>query len=113
MITLPDNKGYKNNDYIIRDGEVCPVAELDALMAKADRKEVYEVLRIKSGIPVFPVEHYQRFAHSFELVGRKPLVTEEEFYSQIELLVEKCGVDDQNVGRGPQPARQAVDGKGV
>ena len=37
MITLPDNKGYKNNDYIIRDGEVCPVAELDALMAKADR----------------------------------------------------------------------------
>ena len=112
MILEPDHKGYQNNDYIIADGALAPRSALDAIMDK-DRKEVYEVLRIKSGIPVFPVEHYQRFVHSFELLGRKPLVTEEEFCSQIELLVEKCGVDDQNVGRGPQPARQAVDGKGV
>lgn len=97
MITLPDNKGYKNNDYIIRDGEVCPVAELDALMAKADRKEVYEVLRIKGGIPVFPQEHYERFVHSFKLIGRQCLVTEEEFCAQIEELVRLCEVDDQNV----------------
>ena len=96
MILEPDHKGYQNNDYIIADGALAPRSALDAIMDK-DRKEVYEVLRIKSGIPVFPVEHYQRFVHSFELVGRKPLVTEEEFCAQIELLVEKCGVDDQNV----------------
>ena len=96
MIFLPDHKGYKNNDYIIKDGKLAPVSALDAILQK-DRKEVYEVLRIKNGLPIFPIEHYERFAHSFEMLGRKSLVTEEEFCEQIALLVEKCGVDDQNV----------------
>lgn len=96
MIFLPDHKGYQNNDFIIKDGELAPRGELDAIMQK-DRKEVYEVIRIKDGNPVFPKEHYERFEHSFTLVGRKPLVTEDEFLTQIEVLIDKCGVDDQNV----------------
>lgn len=96
MITGKDNKGYKNNDYIIADGAVRPVSELEELM-KWDRKEVYEVLRIKNGKPVFAHEHYERFAHSFELIGRTSLLSEEEYLAQIEKLVELCGVDDQNV----------------
>ena len=96
MIFLPDHKGYQNNDFIIADGQVAPRSALDAIMAK-DRREVYEVIRIKGGKPVFPKEHYERFEHSFTLIGRKPLVTEDEFLSQMEELIDKCGVDDQNV----------------
>jgi len=96
MIFLPDHKGYQNNDYIIADGKLAPRSALDAIMEK-DRCEVYEVVRIKDGKPVFPQEHYDRFEHSFELVGRKPLISREEFRAQMALLVEKCGVDDQNV----------------
>ncbi len=96
MIFLPDHKGYENNDFIIADGQLAPRSALDAIMAK-DRKEVYEVIRIKGGKPVFPKEHYERFEHSFTLIGRKPLVTEEEFLTQMEELIDKCGVDDQNV----------------
>ena len=96
MIHGTDVKGYLNNDYIIVDGTFTPHDAL-ADLVKNDRHEVYEVLRVKNGKPLFLEEHYTRFTNSLSSKGRRPVVTKEEFFAQIDELIRLCGVHNQNM----------------
>ncbi len=96
MIHGTDVKGYLNNDYIIVDGAVTSHDAL-AELVKGDRHEIYEVLRVKNGTPLFMEEHYWRFTNSLAKAGRQPAVTKEDFFAQVDELIRLCGVHDQNM----------------
>ncbi len=59
--------------------------------------EIYEVLRIMQGTPLFLKEHYQRFLSSHQLKNLNPAVTESEFQNLLNKLVDKNQQKEGNI----------------
>ncbi len=59
--------------------------------------EIYEVLRIMQGNPLFIMEHYERFVSSHQLKNIKPALTETEFQNIITKLIRKNEGRDGNI----------------
>jgi len=58
---------------------------------------VYEVIRIIGGIPLFGEEHFRRMENSLQLLQKQTTVSFQEFDSQLKLLAEKNNFSDGNV----------------
>ena len=68
---------------VIADGVMTDMSALEQILAK-DRLEIYEVVRLSEGKPLFVVEHYERMAKSISSVGKEPVLSLDEFIVQID-----------------------------
>ena len=73
-------------EIVIADGEMTGRSALDEILSK-DRLEVYEVVRISSGKPIFISEHYDRMVKSLASVNKAPVLSLHDFIEQIDQVV--------------------------
>ena len=86
-----------NNDhYVIADGILTGSSSLRDILAR-DRLEIYEVVRISDGRPVFAEEHYDRFRNSLASIGKEPVLSGDEFRNQIETVAAANSIEEQNL----------------
>ena len=64
---------------------------------KLDRLEVYEVVRLDDGKPIFVKEHYDRLAKSLASIGKEPVVSLEEFIRQIDEVAKANNMSEGNL----------------
>lgn len=84
------------DELVIANGVMTGRGTLDEILAK-DRLEVYEVVRICNGKPIFISEHYDRLVRSLNSVGKEPVISFDEFVGQIEKLVQANGLVNGNL----------------
>ena len=88
--------GIHSEELVIADGVMTGRSTLEEILAK-DRLEVYEVIRISSGKPIFLEEHYQRLVSSLDSIGKAPVVSFDEFRQQIGRVICANQIQDQNL----------------
>ncbi|MDO4869928.1 MAG: aminotransferase class IV [Bacillota bacterium] len=81
---------------VIADGIITDRSALDEILAR-DRLEIYEVVRICAGKPIFASEHYDRLVKSLASVGKEPVVSLDEFIGQIDQVVKANDLSEGNL----------------
>jgi branched-chain amino acid aminotransferase len=79
--------------FYIQNNDLLPVNQYEANTGI----EIYEVIRIMEGVPLFLEDHLKRFYHSAWLLHLLIPLTEEEIRSSLELLAESNGIKEGNI----------------
>ncbi len=79
--------------FYIQNNDLLPVKQYEANTGI----EIYEVIRIMEGVPLFLEDHLKRFYHSAWLLHLLIPLTEEEIRSSLGLLVESNGIKEGNI----------------
>jgi len=80
----------------IENGNIRESSEFD--LAKVFEDDViYEVIRIREGIPLFLEDHYERLAGSAAYGGHELLLTEEQLRAHMLALTDLSGIKDGNI----------------
>jgi len=79
--------------FYIQNNDLLPVAQYEANTGI----EIYEVIRIMEGVPLFLEDHLKRFYHSAWLLHLLIPLTEEEIRASLELLSESNGIKEGNI----------------
>jgi len=83
-------------DQLVYNGRI--VSKHDKLFTKIDDYPiVYEVIKVKDGVPLYYIEHMERMSKSAELIGFKCPCNEEVIRDEIRMLVEATGEKNQNI----------------
>ncbi len=73
-------------DYFIYDNEICAAKEFkDPFMG--DNLNIYEVVRIDNGIPLFFDDHLERLKTSFRIAGKEPFLSDSDIKSLTNKLI--------------------------
>ncbi|MDT8716687.1 aminotransferase class IV family protein [Clostridium sp. 19966] len=84
------------SEYYIDNGEIKEKIEFkDDFIKKG--KSVYEVIRIKDGIPLFLEEHLNRLSNSLKLVSKPMISNENNIKRDMEKLIIKLKVKEGNI----------------
>lgn len=89
---MVDNAGR----FYIYDGELFD-ASIEKEFAEKDFKEIYEVIRIIDGVPLFLEDHYERMTGSAMALGKSLPFSMTELSQQIKLLLEANSLQYCNV----------------
>ncbi len=81
------------HSFYIQNNDLLPVTQYEANTGI----EIYEVIRITEGVPLFLEDHLKRFYHSAWLLHLQIPLTEEEIRSSLELLAESNGMKEGNI----------------
>lgn len=81
------------HQYFIQDGSVLKVADFQPNTGI----EIYEVLRVMGGIPLFYEDHLMRFMHSAWLCHLEIPLDSEEIYSFLEMLIKVNEISEGNI----------------
>ena len=81
------------HSFYIQNNDLLPVNQYEANTGI----EIYEVIRIMEGVPLFLEDHLKRFYHSAWLLHLLIPLTEEEIRSSLELLAESNGIKEGNI----------------
>lgn len=79
--------------FFIEDGELLPVEEFQANTGI----EIYEVIRVMEGVPLFLEDHLKRFFHSAWLLHLQIPLTEQEIRERLEKLITSNIVREGNI----------------
>lgn len=90
---LSDNK---KEITVIADGIITTMSALEEILAK-DRLEVYEVIRLTDGKPLFVAEHYERMSKSLSSIGKEFLLSFPDFAKQIDQVAKANKMDEGNI----------------
>ncbi len=82
-----------NPQFAIQDGKIIPVEELQ--QPTYIKKQIYEVLRVIDGKPLFWEDHYQRFLDSLTLLEWNGHISDSSFKDQLQKLIT---VNNRQVG---------------
>ena len=77
------------NDNILFNGNILNIKEINFSL-KLDGYNIYDVLRIIDGVPLFYEEHYNRLVNSSKLLNVDIPVSNIELYKQITTLTDFC-----------------------
>ncbi|MBS0009874.1 MAG: aminotransferase class IV [Bacteroidales bacterium] len=80
----------------IENGNIRERADFDPYKVFED-EVVYEVIRIRAGIPVFLADHFERLENSASLKGNELLAGFDELREQILKLIDMCGIKEGNI----------------
>lgn len=86
----------KKDIAVISDGKMTRMSELEEILAK-DRLEVYEVLRLTDGKPLFVAEHYERMSKSISSIGKDIILSFADFAEQIDRVAKANNMDEGNM----------------
>ncbi|MCQ2547190.1 MAG: aminotransferase class IV [Clostridia bacterium] len=78
------------------DGVLTGMSTLEQILAR-DRLEVYEVIRLSDGKPLFVKEHYDRMFKSLSSIGKAPVLSLDEFIGQIDMVAKANDMDEGNL----------------
>jgi len=81
------------HQYFIRDGDVLEVKDFQPNTGI----EIYEVIRVKDGVPLFMEDHLKRFYHSAWICHLEIPVKGREILSMLKLLIERNGEKEGNI----------------
>lgn len=80
----------------IADGVKTRLEDLQEILNR-ERLEIYEVVRISGGKPLFVAEHYDRMQKSISSIGKNPELSFEEFDCQIEEVAKANSMNEGNI----------------
>lgn len=80
----------------ISDGVMTGMSALEESLPE-DRLEVYEVVRLSGGKPLFVSEHYERMSKSLSGIGKELLLSFDEFAEQIDRVAKANSLDEGNI----------------
>lgn len=81
---------------VIADGVMTSMSALEEILSQ-ERLEIYEVVRLSGGKPLFVSEHYERMAKSISSVGKEPILSLEDFIQQIDMVAKANRMDEGNL----------------
>lgn len=81
---------------VIADGVKTKMSAIQGVLA-TERLEIYEVVRISEGKPLFVVEHYDRMHKSISSIGKEPVLSCSEFAEQIEEVAKANCMNEGNI----------------
>ena len=81
---------------VIADGVLTDMSVLEPILAR-ERLEIYEVIRLSDGKPLFVTEHYERMSKSVASIGKELLLSFEEFVQQIDRVAKANNMDEGNL----------------
>lgn len=95
---MRDNNSYdkKIEKQVIADGIMTGMSTLEQILAR-DRLEVYEVIRLSDGKPLFVTEHYERMSKSLSSIGKDPILSLDEFIEQIDRVAKANNMHEGNL----------------
>jgi branched-chain amino acid aminotransferase len=82
------------NNFLIFNGELKPAVEF---VTMENDGGIYEVLRVKQGVPLFVEEHLQRFFKSMKIAGKTVPFSEFEIIQFVKSLITANKIDVGNV----------------
>jgi branched-chain amino acid aminotransferase len=82
--------------YFVQNGQLMPVAQYPDQLP-GSQPEIYEVIRVIEGVPLFLDQHLDRLQESAGLTGMLPVPSESQIRSDIRLLVVKNEVREGNI----------------
>lgn len=80
--------------YFCFNGEIQPV---EKFIASENEGDIYEVLRVVNGVPLFLEDHLSRFSKSVTIAGKTSLYSSTEIQSFLKLLIRKNKLETGNV----------------
>ncbi len=83
-------------NYFLVNGSVEPIEKFEAICSQINF-EVYEVIRIINGIPLFCEDHFARMMNSLQLLHKHFDTEYQSFKDQIKLLAGKNNIQNGNV----------------
>lgn len=83
-------------DQIVYNGRI--VSKKDNLFTKIEEYPiVYEVIRVKDGVPLYYEDHMKRMNESAKMIGFKCGCNPDIIMDEIRLLIERTGEENQNI----------------
>lgn len=86
----------RNEITVIADGVMTEMGTLEEILSR-DRLEVYEVVRLSHGRPLFVNEHYERMSKSLSSIGKDLILSPAEFVEQIDRVAKANNMVEGNL----------------
>ena len=83
-------------NFFLADGVIEPIWKFEEISRKTTF-EVYEVIRVMNGIPLFCEDHFYRMMNSLQLLNKSTPVDFQDFEEQMKLLSSKNNFQNGNI----------------